>query len=90
MWKDPIIEELHRIREEHAAKFDNDLQAIAADLNAQERASGRLLVSFVDEARQAAQSKRTVDGTGVSIGGFDTAAHVKEELRESIQLPSIR
>jgi hypothetical protein len=32
MWIDPIVEELHRIREAHAARFGNDLQAIVADL----------------------------------------------------------
>ena len=29
---DPIIDELHRVREAHAARFGDDLQAIAADL----------------------------------------------------------
>jgi hypothetical protein len=32
MWIDPIIEELHNIREAHAARFNNDLNAIVADL----------------------------------------------------------
>lgn len=32
MWTDPIVEELHRIREAHAARFDNDLRKIAEDL----------------------------------------------------------
>jgi hypothetical protein len=32
MWTDPIVEELHRVREAHAARFGNDLRAIAADL----------------------------------------------------------
>lgn len=34
MWSDPIVEELHRIRENHAARFDNDLRKIAEDLRA--------------------------------------------------------
>ena len=34
MWSDPIVEELHRIRETHAARFDNDLRKIAEDLRA--------------------------------------------------------
>jgi hypothetical protein len=78
MWKDPIVEELHRIREEHAAKFNNDLRAIAADLNAQERASGKPLVSFIEETRQAAQTKRTAQSS--TAGGFDTAAQVKARI----------
>jgi hypothetical protein len=32
MWTDPIVEELHRIREAHAARFNNDLWKIAEDL----------------------------------------------------------
>lgn len=30
--RDPIVEELHAVRREHAAKFNFDLRAIAADL----------------------------------------------------------
>jgi hypothetical protein len=37
MWTDPIIEELHRVRQAHAARFRNDLKAIAADLQRIER-----------------------------------------------------
>lgn len=32
MWTDPIVEELHRWREAHAARFQQDLRAIAEDL----------------------------------------------------------
>jgi len=32
MWTDPIVEELHRVREAHAERFGNDLRAIAEDL----------------------------------------------------------
>lgn len=32
MWTDPLVEELHRIREAHAARFGNDLRKIAEDL----------------------------------------------------------
>ncbi|OQW92088.1 MAG: hypothetical protein BWK78_02715 [Thiotrichaceae bacterium IS1] len=31
MWNDPIIEELHQLREAHAAKFNYDLKAIFDD-----------------------------------------------------------
>jgi hypothetical protein len=36
MDKDPILEELHRVREEYAARFTYDLQAIYRDLKARE------------------------------------------------------
>ena len=37
MWTDPIVEELHRWREAHAARFQQDLQAIVEDLRQLER-----------------------------------------------------
>lgn len=46
MWKDPIIEEIHKIREEHAKKFDYDLDKIFADLKKQEFKSGKKFVSL--------------------------------------------
>jgi hypothetical protein len=38
MKRDPIIEELHKVREAYAARFGNDLTAICAD--AQQRQGG--------------------------------------------------
>ncbi len=46
MWEDPIVEEVRRIREEHAALFGYDLRAIYDDLKESERKSGRAIVSF--------------------------------------------
>ena len=45
MWKDPIVEEVRRVREEHAARFGNDLRAIVEDLRQQQARSGRKVVS---------------------------------------------
>ena len=44
--KDPIVEEVRRIREEHAAQFNYDIDAIFADLKRIEAASNRPHVSF--------------------------------------------
>ena len=38
MNEDPIVQEIRRIRQEHAARFDYDLQAIFADLKQTEEA----------------------------------------------------
>jgi len=46
MWADPIVDELHKIREEHAKKFHNDLQAIFADFKEKEIQSGRQVISL--------------------------------------------
>jgi hypothetical protein len=32
MWTDPILHALHRLREAHTARFNNDLRAIAVGL----------------------------------------------------------
>ena len=32
MWKDPVVEEIHKVREENAAKFNFDLDALFEDL----------------------------------------------------------
>ena len=37
MWKDPIIDEIHRIREEWAAKFNYDAKALLKDIEQQKR-----------------------------------------------------
>ncbi len=46
MWTDPIIEEIHKIRQEHAAKFNYDLRAIVRDYQRRQKLSGKKIVSF--------------------------------------------
>ena len=46
MWVDPIVEELHKLREEHAQKFNFNLKAIFEDLKKQEMKSKREIVSL--------------------------------------------
>jgi hypothetical protein len=43
---DPIVEEIRAIRRALAAKFDNDLSAIMADIRRREAADGRTYVSL--------------------------------------------
>jgi hypothetical protein len=33
MWNDPIIDEIYKARDQHAAKFDYDVRRIFDDLN---------------------------------------------------------
>ena len=37
MWKDPIIDEIHQIREEWAAKFNYDTKALFENIEQQKR-----------------------------------------------------
>lgn len=46
MLNDPIVAEVRKTRDEHAAKFNYDLAAIYRDLKECERASGRKYVRF--------------------------------------------
>jgi hypothetical protein len=49
MWKDEIVEEIHRIREEYAKSFNYDLNAIFADLRKKQEESGREVVTLSRE-----------------------------------------
>jgi hypothetical protein len=46
MWIDPIVDEVRKVRDEHAKKFNYDLKAIVADLRKQQKASGREYVTL--------------------------------------------
>ena len=46
MWKDPIVEEVHRIRKKLSAKFDHDIDAICADAREREKTSEQKLVNL--------------------------------------------
>lgn len=46
MWKDDIVEETRKVREEYAAKFNYDLEAICKDLKEQEKKGKRKIVSM--------------------------------------------
>jgi hypothetical protein len=46
MWKDPIVEEVRKARQNHAAQFGYDLRAIFNDLKATEKLEGRKVVSL--------------------------------------------
>ena len=46
MWEDPIVAEVRKIREAHAAQFNYDQKAIYQDLKQQEQVSERVFVSY--------------------------------------------
>jgi len=47
MKKDPIVEEIRKVREAHAAKFNYNLKAICADLKKKEKDCGHPVVSLL-------------------------------------------
>jgi len=46
MWKDPIVEEVHRIRKKLSTKFDHDIDAICADTREREKTSRQKIVDL--------------------------------------------
>lgn len=60
MFKDPIVEEVRAIRQQHAARFNYDLRKIAEDLREKQALSGHKTVSFPPKPakhKAAAQNK---------------------------------
>ncbi|MGK7904666.1 MAG: hypothetical protein AB4352_25325 [Hormoscilla sp.] len=51
MWQDEILEEIYRIREEYAKSFNYDFDAMFADLQRGEAASGRKVVNLSSKRR---------------------------------------
>jgi hypothetical protein len=58
MWEDPIVADVHRIREKLAAEFNFDLKAIFADLRKRQAALGGRLVHPKKRADPTAEPDR--------------------------------
>lgn len=56
---DPIVNEVRRVRDAHAARFNYDLDAIFKDLKEQEKQSGRNFVSFGPDGNGLVSSSET-------------------------------
>ncbi len=68
---DPIVDEVRKVRDSHAARFNYDLDAIFRDIKEQENQSGRTFVSFPPrklEPDQAMQPK------GAAVPASETTA----------------
>ncbi|BAZ09870.1 hypothetical protein NIES4071_16840 [Calothrix sp. NIES-4071] len=46
MWKDEILEDIHKIREEHAKSFNYNLEAMFADLQKRQYEDGKQVVNL--------------------------------------------
>ena len=51
MWKDPIVEEVRKIRKQRAEKFKFDVRAIIADSRKRQNTTKRHIVSFVSKQK---------------------------------------
>jgi hypothetical protein len=54
MSKDPIVDEVRRVREDEAAKYGFDVKAVLAASRRRQRRSRRKVVSFVQKKKLSA------------------------------------
>ena len=60
---DPIVDEVHRIRDAHAARFNYDLDAIFQDIKEREKKSG---LKFVHGVAHQHVPNKALQPTGVA------------------------
>ncbi len=65
---DPIVDEVRRVRDAHAARFNYDLDAIFRDIKEQEKNSGLTFVSFDRDGNLLPSLKAKV-GPNQALGG---------------------
>ena len=58
MWKDEIVEEVRRVRDEYAAKFNYDLDAIYQDIKTQEKQTKRKIVALPAKKAQSPEVEK--------------------------------
>lgn len=46
MWKDPIVEEIHKFRTQYASQFNHDIERIFRDIQKRQAQTGKDLISF--------------------------------------------
>src|SRR5581483_5947823 len=56
--RDPIVEEIRKVREAHAARFNNDLDAICEDIRKHEELSGRTFIRLPPRKASSARWSR--------------------------------
>ena len=59
-WEDPIVEEVRRVRDAYAKRFNYDLDAIYQDLKEKECKSGRVVVPCPLKKAEAVPSSEDV------------------------------
>ena len=60
MWEDPIVADVRRVREQLAARFDYDIDAIFADLRSRQAALGERLVRREKQSEATDAAERSV------------------------------
>jgi hypothetical protein len=74
MWEDPIVAEVHRIREQLAAQFNYDIDALFADLMKRQEALGGKLVRVKKRAEPTNDAEQASGAPGSVPSEASTAA----------------
>lgn len=80
---DPIVDEVRRVRGEHAARFNFDLWAIFRDIKEQQERSGLHFVSFADEPSAVASVPQ--NGEEPNTGAAARISHDPISEKESVE-----
>lgn len=88
MWVDPIVAEVRRIRDEHAAKFNYDLAAIFRDIKEEERKSGGTFVTFPPRPPQYYGPADPLRLGSNGTGGENARSRAKDGLPSDAKEPS--
>ena len=60
MFNDPIVEEVRRVRDKLAARFDYNIEAIVENARKEQEASGRKTVAFPPRKPKMSRAKKPV------------------------------
>lgn len=58
MWKDPVVEEIRKYRDEYACQFSYDLHAICQDIRKKQGQAGRRVVSLSPKPARQTPNKQ--------------------------------
>ena len=74
---DPIVDEVRKVRDAHASRFNDDLDAIFRDIKEQEKKSGRAFVSVPPPNAEPSQARHS---TGADISAAHGASSLQGDL----------
>lgn len=72
MWDDPIVAEVRKIREEYAAQFKFDLQALCRALKEREQQDARPKVSFPPKPAKLVRKTRLATVLAENKASYET------------------
>ncbi len=86
MWDDPIVSEIRKIREDHAAKFNYDLRAIYLDMKKKEIESKKEGWKYVSlqpkKLKRRRESPKSTDRVRSADDGSATGADFDKAMLE--------